>query len=436
MINNAAGDSADVVVIGGGVMGCSVAMHLAALAGSGTRIVVVERDPSYRDCATARSAGGVRQQFSTPECIAMSQATVAYVRGLAGQNPPPPRGEGSGVGGLPTQVVREDPHPRPLPARGKGDVAQPIGPFAFREQGYLLLASAAGAATLTENAELQRRHGADTVLIAPADLTARFPWIDAVGVAAGSFGASGEGWLDPALLLQHLRSEARALGVTFRAGAVTGIEREGRRIAAVRLADGTRIATAHLVDCAGAAAGAVARLAGVELPVEPRKRFIFVFDCRDGPPGLAAAPLVVDPSGVWFRPEGYQFICGVSPASDADEPDPEDLGDVDYDLFQDKIWPVLAARVPAFEAVKLTGAWAGHYDFNTLDQNAVIGPHDEVANLHFCAGFSGHGLQHAIAAGRAVAEQIVSGRLDTLDLARLGYDRIRRRQPLIERNVI
>lgn len=423
-------EAADIMIIGGGVMGCSVAMHLALLAGACTRIAVVERDPSYRACATTRSAGGVRQQFSTPECILMSQATVAYVRGIGGRNPPPPRGEGLAVGGPPTTAVLQSPPPHPSPTRGEGAA------FAFREQGYLLLASEAGAATLTDNAALQRSLGADTRLLTPGDLGARFPWLDPTGVAAGGYGASGEGWLDPALLLQHLKAEARALGVTFLSGEVIGIGREGARVTGVALSDGRQIAAGQIVNCAGPFAGAVARLAGVDVPVAPRKRFVFVFDCRDVPPALHEAPLTVDPSGVWFRPEGRQFICGLSPDSDADEPDPADLDAIDHALFEDRIWPTLAARVPTFAAIKPTGAWAGHYDYNTFDQNAVIGPHGEVANLHFCAGFSGHGLQHAIAAGRGVAERIVHGRFVTLDLARLGYDRIRRREPLIERNVI
>lgn len=401
----------DVVIIGGGVMGCSVAAHLAAMAGPGTRIAVIERDPSYRACAATRSAGGVRQQFSTPECIRMSQATVAYI-----ENP----------------VGAADSKSPPLTG---GETQAPVA-FGWREQGYLLLASEAGAATLAENVAVQRAYGAATVLLDPVDLGERFSWLGADGVAAGSFGASGEGWLDPALLLQHLKAEARARGVTFVTGEVAAIVCGSGLVTAVALATGERILAGAIVNAAGPQAGAVARLAGVALPVEPRKRFVFVFDCRDAPAALASAPLVVDPSGVWFRPEGRQFICGVSPLCDAEEPDPADLGDVDYDVFQDRVWPALAARVPAFEAIKLTGAWAGHYDYNSFDQNAVVGPHDEMANFHFCTGFSGHGLQHAIAAGRAVAEHIVHGRYTTLDLARLGFDRVRQGTRLVEKNVI
>jgi FAD-dependent oxidoreductase domain-containing protein 1 len=408
-------ETADILIIGGGIMGCSVAMHLSSQAPAGTRIVVVERDPSYRDCATTRSAGGVRQQFSTPECIAMSQSTIAFVRG------------GGAIAAH---------HTQPLPTNGSGAAPAQTADFAFREHGYLLLASDSGLPTLTRNAAVQRKCGAGTEVLQPGDLSDRFPWLDPAGIAAGGFGTSGEGWLDPALLLGHLKTVARTYGVQFQSGDITGIERHGDRVSGATLKVGTRIACDHVVNCAGPQAGYVARLAGIDLPVEPRKRFIFSFDCRDAPHELAIAPLTVDPTGVWFRPEGRQFITGISPASDAEEPVSTDLGDIDYDLFQDKIWPVLAARVPAFAAIKLTGAWAGHYDFNIFDQNAVIGPHDEVSNFHLCNGFSGHGLQHAIAAGRAVAERILQGRFATLDLTRLGYSRIRRREPLIEMNVI
>ncbi len=363
------------------------------------RIVVVERDPSYRACATTRSVGGLRQQFSTPECIAMSQVTLELVRRLA-------REHGAG------------------------------GDLGFREQGYLLLASRQGAATLEQNAIVQRAMGADIAGLIPAELSQRFTWIDTGGLALGNLGQSGEGWLDPALLLQLLKSAAQAGGATFLDDTVVGLDRVGDRITAVHLASGQRLTVGHVVNAGGPEAGAVARMAGIDLPVEPRKRFVFVFDCREATADLHAAPLTVDPSGVWFRPEGRQFICGMSPATDADEPAPGDLDDIDHGLFEARIWPLLAQRVPAFAAIKLTGAWAGHYDTNTFDQNAVIGPHDVVANLHFCCGFSGHGLQHAVAAGRAVAEYIVHGRCVTLDLTRLCYDRLTRRTPLIERTVI
>jgi sarcosine oxidase len=223
--------------------------------------------------------------------------------------------------------------------------------------------------------------------------------------------------------------------VEVRQETVTAIDVAGGRIAAVRLASATRIACGALVNAAGPWAGALAALAGVALPVEPRKRYVYVVDCRESSEALRRAPLTVDPSGVWFRPEGRFFLCGKSP-EEAQEPAPVDLEVVDHAFFEAEVWPRLAARVPAFESLKVVNAWAGFYDYNTLDQNAVIGAHPDIGNLYFANGFSGHGAQQAAGAGRAVAELFVHGAFRSIDLTRLGYARIARRDPLRERNVI
>jgi len=419
--------SADVVIVGGAVMGSAVACALArhpALAGR--RIVVIERDMSYRACATTRSAGGIRQQFSTPECIRMSQATLDLIRDM----PPDMTVD------MPPDMSGCDTPDMPRMPPGRAAALDCAGLLAFREQGYLLLASETGRGILSANVALQRSLAADVALLSPAQLQARLPWIASDGIAAAALGLSGEGWIDPACLLALFRTTARSRGATYIAGEVAAIEMSRSRIAAARLVDGRRIACGALVNAAGPAAGRVARMAGVALPVEPRKRFVFVVHCRDAPAELLRAPLTVDTSGVWFRPEGGQFICGVSPATEAEEPSPGDLDAVDHALFEARIWPALAARVPAFAALKVVGAWAGHYDMNTFDHNAVIGPHPDIANLHFCCGFSGHGLQHAAAAGRAVAERIAEGAFRTLDLSRLGFARLLRGEPLLECNVI
>jgi sarcosine oxidase len=282
---------------------------------------------------------------------------------------------------------------------------------------------------------LQRREGADIALLDPAALSQRFAWLDVAGLAAGAFGRSGEGWIDPPSLMMLLKKAAQAEGVAYLHDEVVDLEVSGRQVTSARLASGARIGCKALVNAAGPQAGRVAALAGVALPVEPRKRFVFVFDCREPPAALCDAPLTVDPSGVWFRPEGRGFITGWSPSKDR-EPPATDLEDIDHGLFEEAIWPVLAARVPAFEAVKVTNAWAGFYDYNAFDQNAVIGTHPEVSNLYFANGFSGHGLQQAPAAGRAIAELIVHGAFRTIDLTRLGYGRIARNEPLAEINVI
>jgi len=390
-------ERADVVIVGGAVIGSAVAYYLRKLGFRGS-VVVVERDPGYRLASTSRSVGGLRQQFSTAENIRLSLATLALIRNLKSEF-----GEDADVG--------------------------------FCERGYLMLASPKGREVLVRNVALQQREGADIALYDPPALAERFSWLSTDGVAAGAFGRSGEGWIDPSSLMMLLRKAAQARGVEYLHDEVVGIEVAGQRAVTVALAGGDRIGCGKLVNAAGPQAGKVAALAGLALPVEPRKRFVFVFDCRDPPIELAEAPLTVDPSGVWFRPEGRSFIAGCSPRKEQ-EPPAADLDAIDHSLFENEIWPVLAARVPAFEAIKVTGAWAGFYDYNTFDQNAVVGAHSDVRNYYFANGFSGHGLQQAPAVGRAVAELIVHGRFRSIDLERFGYERIVRNEPLAEANVV
>lgn len=390
-------ERADVAIVGGGIVGSAVAHFLSVEAGFRGRVAIIERDTSYRACSTARSAGGLRQQFSTPENIALSQATLAIIRQLS-------------------------------------SIFGPDADVSFREQGYLIMSTGSGEALLAENVDLQRRQGGDIVLLRATELAARFPWLATDGIAAGSLGRSGEGWFDPPSLAALFRRAARDRGVTLLHDQVIAIESQAR-IEAVRLAGGARIACGALVNAAGAWAGELAATAGIALPVEPRKRYVYVIDCREASDALHGAPLTVDPSGVWFRPEGRFFLCGKSP-EESEEPPAADLDDIDHAFFESEVWPQLATRVPAFESVKVVNAWAGFYDYNTLDQNAVIGRHPEIANLYFANGFSGHGAQQGAPAGRAIAELIAHGRFVTIDLSRLGYDRIAANRPLPERNVI
>jgi glycine/D-amino acid oxidase-like deaminating enzyme len=197
------------------------------------------------------------------------------------------------------------------------------------------------------------------------------------------------------------------------------------------LSDGTSLACGSLVDAAGPWAADVAALAGVTLPVEARRRTVFVFDLRGDLPGC---PLVIDTSGAWFRPDGGAFIGSIAPDPDDDLP-----GlplEVDRSAFEKRLWPALAARVPAFDAIRLTSAWAGYYEMNTFDHNAILGAHPEIANLYFADGFSGHGIQQAPAVGRAIAELIAHGRYVSLNLSVFGYERIAARRRVEERNVI
>ena len=186
-----------------------------------------------------------------------------------------------------------------------------------------------------------------------------------------------------------------------------------------------------VVNAAGPWAARVAAMAGVELPVRARARSVFVLA---SPASLPGSPLVIDPSGFWLRPEGRHFITGAPPRQGEDTDDRPLVAD--HSLFDEVIWPALAARIPAFEELRVLNAWAGYYEYNTIDQNGIVGAHPEIANLYFANGFSGHGIQQSPAVGRGIAELILHGGYCTLDLSALGFERLREGRPLIERNVI
>ena len=378
----------DVLIVGGGVVGSATAYYLKKHGYSGS-IGIVEKDTTFQFGCTARSAGGLRQQFSTPENIELSKFGLKLLRNLQAEF-----GQDAEVN--------------------------------FREQGYLIMASSEGLGILEENHKIQIRHGADNAILKGAALAAQFPWLNCDGLAGGCFGRSGEGWLDPWSLMSLFRKGA---GVPVMAGEVSGIAKNR-----VTLASGETLSFGCIVNAAGAGAGALAAMAGLALPVGPRKRYVYVIDCPAATDDLRRAPLTVEPTGVYFRPEGRHFICGLSP-EEHEEPSLMDW-EVDYAWFEDRVWPVLAERVPLFEAVKVINAWVGHYDYNALDQNGVIGPHPEMKNFYFANGYSGHGLQQGPASGNAIAELIVHGEYRAIDLARLGYGRIARREPLFETNVI
>lgn len=385
---------ADVVIIGGGIMGSAIAWSLTRQPGYTGRVVVIEKDPTYQFSSTTLSAASIRQQFSTPENIAMSAYGIDFLRNVK-------------------SILDED---------------TDIG---LHEGGYLLLATDAGRDILARNVALQRQQGADIELYDVAELARRFPWLTLDDIDCGGYGVTGEGWFDAYALLQGFRRSARRQGVEYVTDEVTAVTIENGIARSVSLLGGATIACGTVVNAAGAAGGKVAALSGLTLPVEPRKRCVFVFSCPDEAT-ITDCPLLVDPSGLYFRREGNQFITGVPPENDPACWDFE----VDYALFDDVIWPTLYARVPVFEKIRMTNAWAGHYEYNTLDQNAILGAHPEVPNYLFANGFSGHGLQQAAAVGRATAELIVHGTYQSIDLSIFNYDRILADRAVRELNVI
>jgi FAD-dependent oxidoreductase domain-containing protein 1 len=385
---------ADIAIIGGGIMGSALAYWLTRLE-PGVPVVVIERDPTYASASSALSAASIRQQFTTPVNIRISQASIEFLRSA---------GELLEVDGS-----RPD-----------------IG---LSEAGYLYLASDAGLEGLRRAHAIQRQHGAEVALLDPDQLAARFPWLETRDLAAGTLGLRAEGWFDGYLLLTGFARKARSQGTRFVRGEVTELEIRGRRVESIGLADGSRIRCGHLVNAAGPWSRRVALLAGVDLPVFARRRTVYVIACRAA---LEPFPLLIDPCGFWIRPEGTGFIAGFAPATDPDDAPLEP----EYDVFDSWLWPALAARVPAFEAAKLERAWAGYYEMNVFDHNGIVGFHPEIANFGLLAGFSGHGMQQGPVVGRGMAELILHGRFATVDLSALGYERLVGGQPLLELNVI
>jgi glycine/D-amino acid oxidase-like deaminating enzyme len=383
----------DIIIIGGAMMGAATAFFLREEGFAGT-IAIVERDTGFSRSATALSAAGIRQQFSIAQNIALSQFSLQFYK----------------------------------------DFEKRFGvPAGFQQHGYLLLSPPSGLPILQQNHAVQIAHGADVALEEPQALKRRHPWLETHGIAAGTTGLSGEGWFDPWTVLAAFRSENLRRGVEEIRGEVTAVEMAAGRVTGVRLAEGQWLACRTLVNAGGTNSGRIAAMAGIDLPVEPRKRTVFRFKCANPPQNM---PLTVDITGIWVRPEGQGFITGFSPPEEADGPaDPGDF-EPDHHFFEEVIWPVLADRIPAFEAVKVEGAWAGHYDYNRFDQNAFIGSHDEAPNAYCVTGFSGHGVQQGPAAGRAVAELIVHGRYRTIDCTPFAPRRFRENRRFAERNVI
>jgi len=439
----------DVVIIGGGPVGWSTALHCAQ-AGVG-RIAVVERDATFGSGSAVLSAGGIRQSFSVPENVMMTMYGAKFLRSM--------------------QELAET------------DDAVPD--IQLKRHGYLFVATTeAGKAALEANNRMQQTCGVDWItMLTPAELDKKFPWLATADVTAGSFSTDGEGYFDPHSFLVALKKKSQSMGVDLIEGSVVGarlqehspssatistvkVRPSARATAAAAAGGSTSTSTLApapfeveggvYVNAAGAWAGHVVSLMAADaqrpaaiaaVPVRPRKRCLFTVHCPSSP-GRAVppptTPLVVDPTGPYFRPEGHgsKFLMGCAPP-EADDPDcaPDDLDalrTVDHALFDDVIWPTLAARVPAFEQLKVVSAWAGFYDYNTVDHNAIIGPHSELRNLILCTGFSGHGLMQSPAAGRAVAELIASGsraRFETIDLTRFGFDRLLSNAPIYETNI-
>jgi glycine/D-amino acid oxidase-like deaminating enzyme len=394
--------SYDVVIIGGAIMGSSTAWFLTDNKDFNGKILVIERDMTYSACSTAHTNSCIRQQYSTALNVRVSQFGAAFYKDLR--------------------------------ARMGGDPRVPQ--MKIHSFGYLYLAdTTAFADVLRDNQVVQNAAGAATMLMTAQEIKADYPFYNVDDIVLGSINKVDEGYFDGATMFDWWKRQARERGVEYIENEVVGITRNaaGNRVESVTLKSGEVIGCGQVVNASGPRAALTAAMAGITVPVEPRKRFTWIFQADK--PLDRDLPLTIDPSGVHMREVGGgTYMCGGHPDEDP-AVDPEDFT-MNHTIWQDFIWPMVAMRIPQFEAVKVLSEWAGHYAMNTLDHNAITGPHPEVANFIFQNGFSGHGLQQSPAMGRGTSEWLTYGAYRSLDLSEFHYDRIVAGRPILERAII
>lgn len=390
------GDNCDIAIIGGAMMGSSIAWWLSHFQYPG-KITVIEMDPSYKFSSTSATNSCIRQQFGSEINTRISQFGAEFIKEFR-----------SFMGEAAPQI--------------------PIRNF-----GYLYLADSKDAAeTLRQRATRQQEWGAGTQILTPETLAEKFPFYNLEGILLASHNTQDEGYFDGGTIFDFFRNGARKAGAEYRHDRVIGMDTRAGKINALHLESGARLNCGAVVNAAGPRADTIMRMAGLGLPVEPRKRLTYVFSAAEALP--CPLPLTIDPCGVHVRSDGAYYMAGAAPDDDS-AVDPEDFHE-DHGLWESKVWPALATRIPAFERIKLRQSWVGHYAYNVFDQNAILGQHPEIKNLFMANGFSGHGLQQAPAVGRGLAELLIHGSYQTLDLGPLGIERLSAGQRNIETNVI
>ncbi len=395
-------DSYDVIIVGGGIMGASTAWFLTDNPDFDGRVLVVERDPTYQFASTTHTNSCMRQQFSEELNVRISQFAADFVKNLR------------------TYMGGDDRVPE----------------LSIRSFGYMYLADTEDFANvLRDNIKVQHAAGAATALMTADQIKATYPFYNVDDIVLGSINRVDEGYWDGGAVFDWWRRQSRERGVEYIHNEVIAMNRNaaGTRVESVILKSGEVIACGQVVNASGPRAVETSRMIGVDIPVEPRKRYSWVFSAEK--PLDQDLPLTIDPSGVHVRENGggtYQ----AGGHSDIDPAVAYDDFAMDHSLWENHVWPVLATRIPQFEAIKVQSEWAGHYAYNVFDHNAIAGPHPEVTNFFFLNGFSGHGLQQSPAMGRGTAEMLTYGAYRSLDLRPFHFERIMTNSPILERAVI
>lgn len=393
--------SYDVVIVGGAMLGSSVAWFLTDNPDFDGSILVVEKDPTYEFTSTSHTNSCMRQQFSREINVRISQFAADFVKNFR-------------------DYMGNDPRVPTVP---------------FQSYGYMYLADNEGFAdTLRESQKLQASLGAGTKFMTPNEIKHDYPFYQLDGIVGANHNLIDEGYFDGNTLFDWWKRSARERGAEYVTNEVAVMTKNaaGTRVESVTLRSGEVIACGTVVNASGPRAVLTSRMAGIEIPVEPRKRYTFIFSAEQ--PLDRDLPLTIDPSGVHMRSDGTYYLAGCPPEEDP-AVDYDDFVQ-DFSIWEQKVWPIIATRIPQFEAIKLTNSWAGHYAYNTFDQNAILGPHTQVENFLFVNGFSGHGFQQSPAMGRGTAEWIAYGEYRALDLNPFNFARIERNEPFEEKAVI
>jgi glycine/D-amino acid oxidase-like deaminating enzyme len=390
--------SYDVVIVGGAMYGASVSWWLTRTPGFQGRILVVERDPSYEFASTSHTNSCIRQQFTNETNIRISQFGAEFVKNFP--------------------IYMDDPEAPNL---------------TLQSFGYLYLADTPEfAAALKQAQQIQSSLGAGTKHMSREEIAEAYPFYALDGILAGNHNLIDEGYFDGGTMFDWFRRKGRAAGVEYVHDEVVAMSRTATSVESVTLKSGATIAAGIVVNASGPRAVLTSRMLGIEMPVEPRKRYTYIFDAAK--PLDRDLPLTIDPSGVHMRTDGRYYMAGGHT-----EHDPAvEYTDftADHSLWEEKFWPVIATRIPQFEEIRLVNMWIGHYAYNTLDQNAIVGPHPEVSNFLFVNGFSGHGLQQSPAIGRGLAEWIAYGEYRSLDLRDFGFARLATGRKVLEKAII
>ncbi|XP_065322315.1 FAD-dependent oxidoreductase domain-containing protein 1-like [Gordionus sp. m RMFG-2023] len=423
----------DILIIGSGVMGLSASYWLKYFARQDISVVIVEKDIDYSSSTSLLSMGGIRQQYSLEENIKMSLFGAHFIRNYASyfrlplSNIEPPK-------------------------------------ISYNPQGYLMLASSEGVDQLHSNYLMQREYGCHTKLLSPANLKLKFPWLNIEGIELASYGLYNEGWFDAWELMMNFKTYGVFHGVKHIHGQLLGFEsktlgtyydpithqllefkRPNKAILNVKWGDGTiqrkKILFSKLINASGINAADVAQMLDIgsgeigreiPLPVEPRQRYVYVINCPEGP--ILDCPFLIDKSGLALRRHDLHgnYLVLLSPQSEEFSEITNDAGT----YFETNIRPILTQRIPCFKNLKVVKYWCGFYDYNFVDQNAIIGPHPYHTNVYMINGFSGHGLQHSPAAGRAIAEHIFHDDYVTLDLNCFKFERFSQKELVFDKHII